>query len=205
MVVNIRVHFDDVKINMIRKMMARDSENDMNKKIMMYYKKLGKIIAQEYNENNDKLNKLTGGAFIKPTITVVKTKLLSNKNLSSGSVDVNKSNTDKIAAQFTDSILAAIVPPSIVVDFSFIMDKDAEKAAIKMFKKDSLGKDYTSGIKYSELKTLFYSTEIMNFVNDIKEMLQGKIYWKEYSKKNNIGKNFAPESEVGNIVVTAFK
>jgi hypothetical protein len=204
MVVSIRVHFDDVKINMARKMISRDSSDAMNKKIMMYYKKLGKLVAHEYNENNAKLNKLTNGAFVKPTISVIKTKLLSNNSLSS-SLDSTKSNVDRIAAQFTDSILAAIVPPSIVVDFSFNMEKDEEKVAIKLFKKESLAKGAAKGLKYNELKTLFYSTEILNFVNDIKELLKDKIYWKEYTKKHVINKKFVPESEVGNIVVTAFK
>jgi len=86
--------------------------------------------------------------------------------------------------------------PNIEITFEFKMNPEREEIALKQFHNN-----YNINKSYKELKVLFYSTKIIQFVNILKGLITYDILWKYYITKMNLKTNYKPNIKVSDAVV----
>jgi hypothetical protein len=97
------------------------------------------------------------------------------------------------------SILEYLCPPSIDIDIEFNMTSEREEIALKQFYKDYKGSIKRSS--YSELKTLYYSTKIIQFVNRLRGLMNENVLWEHYLNKAGLKTKYKPIISVSDAAV----
>jgi hypothetical protein len=97
------------------------------------------------------------------------------------------------------SILEYLCPPSIDIDIEFSMSSEREELALKQFYKDYKGSIKRSS--YRELKTLYYSTKIIQFVNRLRGLMNENILWVHYLNKAGLKTKYKPVISVSDAAV----
>jgi len=102
-----------------------------------------------------------------------------------------------------DNPLAAIVdticPPSIDIDLEFKMTPEREEVALKQFYKDYQGSMRKKS--YRELRALYYSTKIINFVNKLRELINDNILRMRYLNTTELKTKYKPIISVSDAAV----
>ena len=86
--------------------------------------------------------------------------------------------------------------PNIEITFEFKMNPEREEIALTQFHNN-----YNINKSYKDLKVLFYSTKIIQFVNILKGLITYDILWKYYVTKMNLKTNYKPNIKVSDAVV----
>ncbi len=97
------------------------------------------------------------------------------------------------------SILEYLYPPSIDIDIEFSMTSDKEALALRQFYKDYKGS--ISRSSYRELKTLYYSTKIIQFVNRLRGLMNENILWVNYLNNAGLKTKYKPVISVSDAAV----
>jgi hypothetical protein len=177
-----------LNLNNIKKLQSiTDSKAKQKaKKILKFYKLLAKLIVYEHN-NDIKLTQQTYNEYSEPLINIKK------------NIFVVSEIPDNPAGHVLQSLIEKMYPPTIEIDFQFKISKRREHIALTQFKKD-FG---TSLTKHSnkELRTLYYSTKIINFVNKLKNYFNSGIYWKIFQSKTQIKTHYKPNISLSDATV----
>ena len=91
--------------------------------------------------------------------------------------------------------------PKIINVIEFKMSREREELALEQFYKD-----YNMVHKsYKELKTLYYSTKIIQFVTIVKGLISKNIVWTYYKNKMHLQMKYKPNITVSDAVVLSLK
>ncbi len=177
-----------LNLNNIKKLQSiTDSKAKQKaKKILKFYKLLAKLIVYEHN-NDIKLTQQSYNEYSEPLINIKK------------NIFVVSELPETPAGHILQSLIEKMYPPTIEIDFQFKISKRREHIALSQFKKD-FG---TSLTKHSnkELRTLYYSTKIINFVNKLKNYFNSGIYWKIFQSKTQIKTHYTPNISLSDATV----
>ena len=156
---------------------------DKIKKIHKFYKTIDKLLKSIHNYNVRKLQKECID-YYEPLIKIQ---------------DINfrkpKSSKDKNI----DILFNIINPPSIHIDISFKMSSKIEEAALKQFYTNYKGSIRRKS--YIELKELYYSSKIINFVNKLRYLISDNTLWKCYRKIYKLKTKYKPIITLGETTV----
>ncbi len=175
-------------LNNIKKLQAIKDSKTKHKanKILKFYKLLAKLIVYEHNKDI-KLTQKHYKEYSEPLINIKKNIFVVSEISEQGN------------GQALQSLIEKIYPPTIEIDFEFKISQKREDMAIKYFKK-AFGHSIT---KHSskEIRTLYYSTKIINFVNKLKNYFNSGIYWKIFQSKTQIKTHYIPNISLSDATV----
>jgi hypothetical protein len=100
--------------------------------------------------------------------------------------------------EIVQKMLSNIFPPSLEIDFEFKMDINLEQKAVNDFVKTFKIKPNMS---YKEMKKLYYSTKITNFINSLNDVLHDNIMWNKFIDKKCIKTKYVPNISITNSVI----
>lgn len=175
-------------LNNIRNLQAiKDSKvKHKAKKILKFYKLIAKLIVYEHNKDI-KLTQRNFKEYSEPLIDIKKNIFVVSKI------------SENSAGHVLHSLIEKIYPPTIEIDFEFKISDASETIAIKHFKK-TFG---SPTVKHSnkDLRTLYYSTKIINFVNKLNNYFSSGIYWKIFQSKTQIKTHYTPNISLSDATV----
>lgn len=152
-------------------------------KIVKFYKALGQIIKKTHNYDVKRTQRQFK-EYCEPMIRI-------RKNIFTETV----AEDGNPLASFIDTIC----PPSLDIDIEFKMTSQKEEVALKQFYKDYKGSmDRKS---YKELRTLYYSTKIIQFVNRLRELINDNILWDTYTNRAELKTKYTPLISVSDAAV----
>jgi hypothetical protein len=153
------------------------------KKILKFYEAIGQIIKTTHNcdvkrtnkmfkENHEPLIKIRKIIFTKPEVEL-----------------------DNPTATFLDALLS----PTMDLDLEFKMSGEEEEVALKQFYKDYKGSMKKKS--YKELRSLYYSSKIIQFVNRLRGLVEEGILWKRYLNSIDLKTKYKPSMVVSDTTV----
>jgi hypothetical protein len=153
------------------------------KKILNFYEAIGQIIKSTHNcdvkrthkmfkEYHEPLIKIRKNIFTKPEATL-----------------------DSPTATFLDILLS----PTMDLDLEFKMSGEEEEIALKQFYKDYKGSMKKKS--YKELRSLYYSSKIIQFVNRLRGLVEDGILWKRYINTTALKTKYKPSMIVSDATV----
>jgi hypothetical protein len=193
--VKFRITLDLHNLNKLKKL--HDSKMKIKgKKIMRFYKELAKLITYEHNNEIKHLQKMANG-YYEPLIAITKCMFIfpNNPTIIKGIPD------DENA--LLSNLINKINPPVLQIDFEYKISPKNEEIAIKCFKKD-----YDKSIIFrtkTELHNIFYSTQIINFTNKLRNYLDKDVYWNFFRTKIDINTQYKPNISVSNTAVLSLQ
>lgn len=155
---------------------------DKSKKIITFYKTLAKIIKSSYNVEVRKRQK-ESNKYIQPLIKIKKSIFIEPT--------IDSSNP-------LHSLIHTVCPPKITIDIEFKITPKREEFALKRFYKSDKSMNSKS---YKELKALYYSTKIINFVNVLRGLLRYNTLWAQYTNKLKLKTEYEPDIDVSDALV----
>ena len=96
-------------------------------------------------------------------------------------------------------IFDTIYPPTISIDIEFKMTSKREEVALKQFYKEY--KHSMNKKSYKELRMLYYSTKIINFVNNLRSLMNENVFWDNYTYFENLKTKYTPKITVSDATV----
>ena len=154
-----------------------------SRKIIQFYKALAQIIKKTHNYDV-KRNQKQFKEYCEPLIKI-------RKNIFTKTV----TNDNNPLAEFIDTLC----PPSIDIDIEFKMNSEREEIALRQFYKDYKGS--MNKKSYRELRTLYYSTKIIQFVNNLRGLINNNIFWARYANHNELKTKYKPVISVSDAAV----
>jgi hypothetical protein len=97
------------------------------------------------------------------------------------------------------ALIDTICPPTIDIDIEFKMTSQREEIALKQFYKDYKGS--MNSKSYKELRTLYYSTKIISFVNSLRSLINDNVHWIRYMKQEELKTKYKPVITVSDAAV----
>lgn len=97
------------------------------------------------------------------------------------------------------SLIDTLCPPSIDIDIEFKMTSKREELALKQFYKDYKGS--MNKKSYKELRTLYYSTKIISFVNRLRSLINDNVFWLRYVNQAELKTKYKPIITVSDAAV----
>lgn len=97
------------------------------------------------------------------------------------------------------AFIDTLCPPSIDIDIEFKMNSTREEKALKQFYKDYKGSVYKNS--YKELRTLYYSTKIIQFMNRLRCLINDNILWLRYANTTELKTKYKPIISVSDAAV----
>lgn len=153
------------------------------KKILHFYKALAQIIQSTHNCDVKRTQK-------------------QFKDYSEPFIQIQKNIFTETTAAEGNPLVAFIdtlCPPTIDIDIKFKMTSEREEIALKQFYKDYKGS--MNKKSYKELRTLYYSTKIINFVNRLKGLINDNVFWMRYMNQEEFKTNYTPNITVSDAAV----
>jgi hypothetical protein len=150
-------------------------------KILKFYRALAELIKRTHNLDIKRTQKQFK-EYCEPLIKI-------RKNVFT---ETTAAEGNPIAA-----IIEQICPPSIDIDLEFSMTSAREEIALRQFHKDYSIKR----ISYKELRTLYYSTKIIQFVNRLRGLINENILWTHYLNKAGLKTKYKPVISVSDAAV----
>jgi len=181
--VKFRISLDLFNYNNIKKKYRK-------KKILRYYKTLANIIKDKYNSDIKQTNSISKKNY-GPLIKIKKT-IFNEPDINAG----KKSTKNKKVS--LDSIMRTIFPPSMNIDIQYTMSVKREELAIKQF-----CKSYMINAKkdYKDLRSMYYSSKIVRFVVNLRELINDNILWQRYVEDNNLKTDYVPVISVSDATI----
>jgi hypothetical protein len=153
------------------------------KKILKFYKALAQIIKKTHNYDVKRTQKQFK-EYCEPLIKI-------RKNIFTETVADEK---NPLAV-----LLDKLCPPSIDIDIEFAMNSQREEIALRQFYKDYKGS--MNKKSYKELRTLYYSTKIIQFVNRLRWLINDNIFWLRYVNRAELKTKYKPLISVSDAAV----
>jgi hypothetical protein len=153
------------------------------KKILKFYKVLAQIIKSTHNCDVKRTQKQFK-EYCEPLIKI-------RKNIFTETTAAD----DNPLAAFIDTIC----PPTIDMDIEFKMTSKREELALKQFYKDYKGS--MNKKSYKELRTLYYSTKIISFVNRLRSLINDNVLWIRYMNQEDLKTKYKPVISVSDAAV----
>ena len=153
------------------------------KKILHFYKVLAQIIKSTHNCDVKRTQKEFKD-YSEPLIKI-------KKNIFT---ETTAAEGNPLAA-FIDTLC----PPTIDIDIEFKMTSQREEMALKEFYKNYKGS--MNNKSYRELRTLYYSTKIINFVNRLKGLINENVFWARYINQEELKTKYKPVISVSDAAV----
>jgi hypothetical protein len=153
------------------------------KKILKFYEAIGQIIKNTHNCNVKRTHEIFK-EYYEPFIRIKKIIFIKPN------IKLNNS-----IASFID----VLISPSLDLDLEFKMSAKEEELAIKQFHKD-----YKVSMKnksYRELRSLYYSSKIIQFVNRLRELVEDGVLWKHYINTTSLKTRYQPSIVVSDATV----
>ena len=97
------------------------------------------------------------------------------------------------------AFIDTLCPPTIDIDIEFKMTSQREEMALKEFYKNYKGS--MNNKSYRELRTLYYSTKIINFVNRLKGLINENVFWARYINQEELKTKYKPVISVSDAAV----
>ena len=91
------------------------------------------------------------------------------------------------------------LPPTINIDLEFTMSSRREQLALKHFYNEYKGS--MKNKSYIELRSLYYSTKIINFVNRLKGLINENVFWARYTNQEELKTKYKPVISVSDAAV----
>ena len=152
-------------------------------KILKFYKALAQNIKKTHNYDVKRTQKQFK-EYCEPLIKI-------RKNIFTETVAENE---NPLAA-----FIGTLCPPSIDIDIEFKMTSKREEIALKQFYKDYKGS--MNKKTYKELRTLYYSTKIIQFVNRLRGLINDNILWVRYINRAELKTKYKPVISVSDAAV----
>jgi len=157
-------------------------DKSKNVKIITFYKTLVKIIKSTYNVEVRKKQKQSD-AYIQPLIKIKKY-IFTEPTLDSSNP--------------LHSLIRTVCPPKITIDIEFKLTPEREEFALKRFYKNHHSMCSKS---YKELKALYYSTKIINFINVLRGLISYNTLWLQYTNEIKLKTKYKPKIDVSDAIV----
>lgn len=97
------------------------------------------------------------------------------------------------------AFIDTMCPPTIDIDIEFKMSSREEDSALRQFYKDYKGS--VNRKSYTELKALYYSTKIINFVNRLRCLINENVLWTRYRNIAELKTKYTPIITVSDTAV----
>jgi hypothetical protein len=152
-------------------------------KIFEFYKALAEIIKKTHNYDVKRTQKQFK-EYCEPLIKI-------RKNIFTETIADEKNPL----SVFIDSIC----PPSIDIDIEFKMTSKREEIALRQYYKDYKGS--VTKCSYKELRTLYYSTKIIQFVNRLRGLINDDTLWLQYANRKELKTKYKPIISVSDAAV----
>lgn len=165
------------------KHLSEDKYSKKTQKIVKFYKALAQIIKKTHN-CDIKRTQRQFKEYCEPMIRI-------RKNIFTETV----AEEGNPLAAFIDSIC----PPSMDIDIEFKMTSRREELALRQFYKDYKGS--MNKKSYQELRTLYYSTKIIQFVNKLRELINDNVLWVHYLNRAELKTKYKPHISVSDAAV----
>jgi hypothetical protein len=152
-------------------------------KIFKFYKRIALIIQKNHNIDV-KRTQIQFKEYCEPLIHIKKCIF----------TETDTSSDTQLA-----SLISTICPPAIDIDIEFKMSSSREEIALKQFYKD-----YQPSIKrisYKELRNIYYSTKIIQFVNRLRGLINENVFWLHYLNKSSLKTKYKPIISVSDAAV----
>lgn len=153
-------------------------------KILKFYKALALNIKQTHNYDVKRTQKQFK-EYCEPLIKI-------RKNIFT---ETTVEEDENPLAAFIDTLC----PPSIDIDIEFKMTSKREEIALRQFYKDYKGS--MNRKSYKELRTLYYSTKIIQFVNRLRGLINDNILWLHYTNREELKTKYKPVISVSDAAV----
>jgi hypothetical protein len=153
------------------------------KKILKFYEAIGQIIKTTHNCDVKRTNKMFK-EYHEPLIKI--RKIIFTKP---------EVELDNPTATFLDALLS----PTMDLDLEFKMSGEEEEVALKQFYKDYKGSMKKKS--YKELRSLYYSSKIIQFVNRLRGLVEDGILWKRYLNSIDLKTKYKPSMVVSDTTV----
>lgn len=164
-----------------KKLSAKYS-HEKTKKILRFYTALGNLIKRTHNYDIKRTQKQFK-QYSEPLIEI-------RKNIFNG----DSKTHDPLQA-----FLNLLCPPTIDIYIDFKLSKKREEIALRQFFKDY--KDSLYDKSYKELRTLYYSTKIVQFVSNLRSLINENVLWKHYLNKAELKTKYIPKITVSDATV----
>ncbi len=152
-------------------------------KIIKFYRVLAQIIKKTHNCDVKRTQKQFK-EYCEPFIKI-------KKNIFTETVTENDNPLG--------SFISTICPPSIDIDIEFNMTSKREEIALRQFYKDY--KSSMNKKSYKELRTLYYSTKIIQFVNRLRGLINEDVLWLRYINRTELKTKYRPNISVSDAAV----
>lgn len=152
-------------------------------KIHQFYKLLAQIIKSTHNCDVKRTQKQFKD-YSEPLIKI-------KRNIFSEPSAVDENHM----AAFIDTVF----PPTIDIDIEFKMTSEREEVALKQF--HTYYKGSMNNKSYKELRVLYYSTKIINFVNRLRGLINENIFWMQYINHEELKTKYKPVISVSDAAV----
>jgi hypothetical protein len=153
------------------------------KKILKFYKALAQLIKSTHNCDVKRTQKQFK-EYCEPLIKI-------RKNIFT---ETTAEEGNPLAA-----FIGTICPPTIDIDIEFKMTSQREELALRQFYKDYKGS--MNKKSYRELRTLYYSTKIINFVNRLRILIKDNVHWVRYMNESELKTKYKPVITVSDAAV----
>lgn len=153
------------------------------KKIVKFYKAIAKLIQQFHNLDVKRTQKQFK-EYSEPLVKI-------SKNIFTETVP----GVDNPLASF----LETVCPPTIDIQMEFHMTSRREELALRQFYKEYKGTMLNKS--YRELRTLYYSTKIIQFVNNLRSLINNNVLWLRYVNRAELKTKYKPIITVSDVTV----
>lgn len=118
-------------------------------------------------------------------------------------IKIRKNIFSKISVTDSNNPLSAFIdtlcPPTIEIDIEFKMSSKREEVALREFYKNYKGS--MNNKSYRELRTLYYSTKIIQFMNRLRNLINENVLWKRYINQESLKTKYQPVITVSDAAV----
>jgi hypothetical protein len=153
------------------------------KKIIKFYKAIAHLIKKSHNYDVKRTQKQFK-EYCEPLIKI-------KKNIFTETIANNENPLS--------CLLDTLCPPTIDIDIEFSMTSKREELALRQYYKDYKGS--VCNKSYIELRTLYYSTKIIQFVNRLRSLINDNILWVRYTNRTELKTKYKPVITVSDAAV----
>ena len=172
-----------LNLHNFKKCSNKKYSDQKSKKIIKFYRALAQLIKLTHNCDVKRTQKQFK-EYCEPLIKI-------RKNIF----------TEPIAEEGSPiaAFIDKICPPTIDIDIEFKMTSQREEIALKQFYKDYKGSMRNKS--YTELRTLYYSTKIISFVNKLRNLINDNVFWLHYISRSELKTKYNPVITVSDAAV----
>lgn len=167
----------------------QETNQQKAQKTLKFYKVLAKMIVFFHNKDINNTSRLFP-EYNEPYLKLCKNLFVFR--------DATSDNT------IIKDVIKSLFPPRIEIDFEFKIHPVNERKAVSEYYKTIKNRRYKNLISKNnsiDIKKLYYSTKITNFINNLNNMLHSNDFWKIFCEKKLLETKYIPNITVSDSII----